>query len=72
MMYIKEVLLQWFINFYKKQKMVLLLEVKILNQQLAKELQKKKLLEILENFKGNTWGANIGDVRLLSKFNKGI
>ena len=71
MMYIKEVLLQWFINFYKKQKMVLLLEVKILNQQLAKELQ-KKLLEILENFKGNTWGANIGDVRLLSKFNKGI
>ena len=46
MMYIKEVLLQWFINFYKKQKMVLLLEVKILNQQLAKELQKK----IIRNF----------------------
>ena len=46
------------------------------NEQLAEELQKpiiKKLkkTKIYSSFKGNTWGADLADIQLISKFNKG-
>ena len=46
------------------------------NEQLAEELQKpiiKKLkkTKIYSSFKGNAWGADLADIQLISKFNKG-
>ena len=37
--------------------------------QLLENLKKKKMYS---SFKGNIWGADLADVQLLSKFNKGF
>ena len=47
------------------------------NQQLAKELHKPiiwkfKNITVCSTFKGNIWGADLADMQLISKFNKGI
>ena len=86
MMDIKEVLLLWFITFLIKSPQVVvvlrpllrLLLIMILNQtynqlknytnQLLKKFKKRK---VYSGFKDNTWGADLADVQLLSKFNRG-
>ena len=47
------------------------------NQQLAKELHKSiirkfKKRKVYSTFKDNIWGADLADMQLLSKYNKGI
>ena len=47
------------------------------NEQLAKELQqpiirKLKKGEVYSAFKDNIWGADLADMQLISKFNKGF
>ena len=75
----KEELLLWFINcLIKSQKEVVLLINKIKqNLQLAKELHKPiirkfKKRKAYSGFKDNIWGADLADMQLISKFNKGF
>ena len=74
MMYIKEVLLQWFIIFLVKKSTDGAI---IQNQQIAEELH-KPLFKRFENckvnssFKDNFWGADLADMQLISKFSKWI
>ena len=47
------------------------------NQQLAKEshkpiIRKFKNITVSSTFKGNIWGADLANMHLISKFNKGI
>ena len=47
------------------------------NEQLAKELQKTiirnfKKRTVYSGFKDNIWGADLADMQLISKFNKGF
>ena len=47
------------------------------NQQLGGELHKPiikkfKTRKVYSSFKGNIWGADLADMQLISKFNKGI
>ena len=47
------------------------------NEQLAKELHKLvirkfKKRKVYFGFKGNIWGADLADMQLISKFNKGF
>ena len=47
------------------------------NEQLAKELhkpiiRKPKKRKVYYGFKDNIWGANLGDMQLISTFNKGF
>ena len=47
------------------------------NQQLADELHKPiirkfKRLKVYSSFKDNVWGADLADMQLISKYNKGI
>ena len=47
------------------------------NEQLAKELHKPiirklKKRKVYSGFKDNTWGADLADMHLISKFNKGF
>ena len=63
MMDIKEGLLLWFTNF--------------LNEKLADELHKpitKKIEKriVYSGFSDNIWGADLADMQLISKFNKGF
>ena len=49
----------------------------IQNQQLAEELHKpivriSKKIKVYSSFKGNIWGADLADMELISKFNKGL
>ena len=49
----------------------------ISNQQLAHELHKPiirkfKRRRVYSSFKDNVWGVDLGDMQLISKFNKGI
>ena len=78
MMNIKGVLLHWFINFLIKKLLVAVLKNKnISNKELVEELHKP----IIRNFNKrkvqspficNVWGADLADMQLISKFNKGI
>ena len=48
-----------------------------LNEQLAKELQKPiirkfKKWKVYSGFRDNIWGADLADMQLISKFNKGF
>ena len=86
MMDIKEELLPWFITFFDKKsasltdKSVSGSGVNILfefNEQLAKELHKLiirkfKKRKVYSGFKDNIWGADLADMQLTSKFNKGF
>ena len=78
MMDVKEILLQWFINSLIKKLVVVVLKMKIC---LIKNYQKNYTNQLLENlikgkyhspFIDNIWGANLADMQLISKFNKGI
>ena len=49
----------------------------IQNQQLAEELHKpivriSKKIKVYSSFKGNIWGADLADMELISKFDKGL
>ena len=87
MMYIKEDLLLWFINFLiKSRKVVVLLIIRLKKNrrpldlaalQLTEELRKPihrnfKRRTVYSRFKDNVWGGNLSDMQLISKFNKGF
>ena len=72
---IKELLLQWFINFWIKKTSIE--NQNISNKELAEELHKP----IIRNFNkrkayspliDNIWDADLADMQLISKFNKGF
>ena len=82
---IKEGLLAWFTNFLiKKPQVALLMHMKImivLCTWLCKNLLKNYTNQLLKNlktrtvysgFKDNIWGADLADMKLISKFNKGF
>ena len=73
---IKENLLLWFINFLIKSPQVAVL---IYHQSLMNNQLKNYTNQLLENFKkvysgfkDNIWGADLADMHLISKFNKGF
>ena len=78
MMDIKEVLLQWFINFLiKKNSGSGIKDENMSDQQLAEELHKAiirnfNIRKVHSPFIDNIWGADLADMQLISKFNKGI
>ena len=56
---------------------VLIYHIPEFNEQLAKELQKPiiknlKKGKVYSGFKDNIWGADLADMKLISKFNKGF
>ena len=74
-MVIKEVLLQWFINFLIKSLYVLLLKARLfqtsilaeeLHQIINRKFEKRK---VYLSFIDNIWGADLVDMQLMSKFN---
>ena len=83
---IKEHLLLWFINFLikkNKSKGVTTLANKSAiksipqNEQLAEELHKPIIIKLKKGkvysaFKDNIWAADLADMQLISKFNKGF
>ena len=77
MMDVKEVLLLWLPFFLIKKTSGSGINNKIRqNQQLAEELHKPiiknlKKRRVYSLFKGNIWDADLADVQLISKFNKG-
>ena len=85
MMDIKEDLLLWFINFLIKspQEVVFLITIiiiimilnKIYNQlknYISQLLENLKKREVYSGFKDNFWGADLADMQLIDKFNKGF
>ena len=77
-MVIKEVLLQWFINFLIKCPYVLLLKARLfqtsilaeeLHQIIIRKFEKRKVYLC---FIDNIWGADLVDMQLISKFNNVI
>ena len=75
---IKEVLLQWFINFLIKSLYVLLLKARLfqtsilaeeLHQIINRKFEKRK---VYLSFIDNIWGADLVDMQLMSKFNNVI
>ena len=75
---IKEELLLWFINFLIKKSKGSGVNIPLeFNEQLAKELHKPiirkfKKRKVYSGFKDNIWGADLADMQLISKFNKGF
>ena len=71
-------LLQWYINFLIKKTSSSGIENKNMsNKKLADELHKPiiakfKKRKLHSPFIDNIWGANLADMQLISKFNKGI
>ena len=83
MMVIKEVLIQWLINFLIISLLLILQEVllemkpTLSKQQLAEDLHKliiKKFekRKVHSSFTDNIWGADLANMQLISKLNKGI
>ena len=74
---IKEILLQWFTCFDIKSSGGAVKSEIMSNQQLAKELH-KTIIRTFEKRKvhssliDNIWGADLVDMQLICKFNKGI
>ena len=67
---IKEGLLLWFINLLIKSRKVVVL---IYHQSLKNnQLKNYKKRTVYLGFKDNTWGADLADMQLISKFNKGF
>ena len=71
-------LLQWFIHFLIKSLLVAVLKMKFMsNKDLAEELY-KPIIRTFENRKScslfidNIWGADLADMPLIRKFNKGF
>ena len=77
MMDIKEVLLQWFMLFFNKKTSDGVVKSEIMpNQELAEELHKPTIRKFEKGklhalFKDNIWDADLADMQLISKFNKG-
>ena len=75
---IKRVLLQWFIHFLiKKPSVGAVKNENMVNQKSADELNKPIIRkfgkrEVYSPFIDNIWGADLADMQLISKFNKGI
>ena len=81
---IKEGLLLWFKNFsIKNDRQYFNMEAKPFrrtyanNKELAKELPKPIIINfkkrtVYSGFKNNIWGADLADMELISKFNKGF
>ena len=75
---IKEDLLQWYINFLiknLKEAGLLIIIKKIYNQLMnfiSQLLENLKNIYIYSSFRDNIWGADLADMQLLSKFNKGF
>ena len=75
---IKGVLLQWFIHFLiKKTSVGAVKNENMVNQKSADELSKPIIRkfgkrEVYLPFIDNIWGADLADMQLISKFNKGI
>ena len=78
MMDIKEVLLQWFINFLiKKTSGSGIKNENICNKELAEELRKAIIRKFSKGkvhspFINNIWGTDLADMTLISKFNIGF
>ena len=66
---IKEGLLLWFINLLIKSRKVVVL---IYHQSLKNNQLNYKKRTVYLGFKDNTWGADLADMQLISKFNKGF
>ena len=67
---IKEGFLLWFINLLIKSRKVVVL---IYHQSLKNnQLKNYKKRTVYLGFKDNTWGADLADMQLISKFNKGF
>ena len=75
---IKEGLLLWFIKFDKKSKGSGVANNDIkqylqLTEELHKPIIRKfKKRKVYSGFKDNIWGADLADMQLISKFNKGF
>ena len=75
-MIMKENYLQWFTIFLTKNQLVVVLKpYHMLNQQLADEgnkpiIRKFKICKVHSSFKDNIWGADLGYMQLISKYNK--
>ena len=82
MMDIKEVLLLWFTNFFDKKSTgsclaTLANKSAFNNEKLAQELQKPIIKKferraVYSAFKDKIWAADLADMQLISKFNKGL
>ena len=60
-----------FTNFLIKGLVVLLSE-NMSNQQLAEDLQKPIIRKLYSSFTDNIWDADLADMQLISKYNKGV
>ena len=74
---IKEDLLLWFINFLIKKLKESGVNIPLeFNKQLANELHKPIIrnlkITVFSGFKDNIWVADLADMQLISKFNKGF
>ena len=75
---IKDDQLLWFIIFFDKKSTGSGVNIPLeFNEQLAKELHKPiirklKKRKVYSGFKDNIWGADLVDLQLISKFNKGF
>ena len=74
---INEVLLLWFISFLLKKAEGSGIVNNKENMQLAEELHKPiikkfKKRKVYSSFRDNIWGADLADMQLLSKFDKGV
>ena len=74
---IKEDLLLWFTNFFYKKTVGSGINMDANNEELAEELHKPIIRKfekrtIYSGLKDNTWGANLADMQLISKLNKGF
>ena len=78
MMHIKENFLQCSIKFFDKKLLAVVLKSEnICNNELVEELHKPiirkfKTRKVQSPFIDNIWGADLADMQLISKFNKGI
>ena len=79
MMDINVDLLQWFINFFEKTTSGSIIKNENMSdQQLAEELCKPIIIrnfrkrKVHSPFIDNIWGADLADIKLVSKFYKGI
>ena len=77
MIYIKEDYLLWFIIFFDKKTAGRGINSMTQNEQVAEELHKPiirklKKRKVYSAFKDNIWAADLADMQLISKFNKGF
>ena len=76
-MVVKEVYLEWFINFLTKNTAGSGVKSIPQNEQLAEELHKPiirkcKKRKVYSAFKDNNWGADLADMQLINKSIKGF